>query len=255
MGGMNDDRAAGGGERGLSRIVVRRRAVLDDDTEPPHLRLTGDPSLRRDRLLAEKKRAEEVVDDTSAQLARGFAHGSANPTAPRPAMGRMTMILLIVALILLAPRLFGVAVAGLAGGLRFLVPAIIIGGGMYAAGRWVARRRASTSAHAAALALGHLEADARRRLQSIIDEWFRIDDTLGIGTALESAYARQPRSPELDRTRRAVIASIDAAMAAGHEALAELGDGGPVERLHRVDAADRAYLQLRFYREALDERA
>ncbi|PMC61391.1 hypothetical protein CJ204_11165 [Corynebacterium xerosis] len=254
MGGAKDDGSAGGGEQGLPRIVGRRRAVLDDDAEPPHLRLTGDPSVRRDQLLVKKQRAEQIVDDTSAELARCFAHGSARSAVPRPAMGRMTLILPIVALILLAPRLFGIAAAGLTGGLRFLVPAIVIGGGMYAAGRWFARRRASTSTHAAALALGHLEADARRRLQSIIDEWFRIDDTLGIGTVLESAYARQPRLPELDRTWRAVIASIDAAMTAGHEALVELGDGSPVERLHRVDAADRAYLQLRFYREALDER-
>ena len=139
------------------------------------------------------------------------------------------------------------------------------------------------------MVLDQLASDSRRRLTAIIDEWFRIDDTLGIGTALESAYAREPRSPELDRARRSIIDSIDDAMADGHDALAALGDmlgpggragfggqsgvgnmtGGPdaatnpdthaastaaanAEWLRRIDAADHAYLRLRFYRRALD---
>lgn len=275
----------GGGAAGPGGIVARRRAMLDDADEHPRLRVSDEPSGRHRRLLAAKQRADEVVADTSAELAatiEGTRPGRALSSmfaARQPAMSRLTVVLVLVALVLAGPRLFGALMAGMAGGAGLFILAVLVGGGLYVAGnRLFAGRRAEISGRYAASVIAQLEADARRRLRSIIDEWFRIDDVLGIGTALESAYSREPRSPELDRARQSIIASIDDAMDDGHRALAALGDGsggevgaapaGPVDpadpadpagrahladRLRRVDAADHAFLRLRFYRRALDD--
>ena len=305
MGGMDGGGAQGGGGRPLSGPVARRRAALDDADGPPHLRVTDEPAHRHRRLLAAKQRADAVVEETSAEVARSFGApgwgaiaspaSSGSPAssffpARPPAVSRLTLILVLVALVLIGPRLIGTLLAGLAGGAGLLILAIVAGAGLYVAGgRLFARRRAELAGENTAVVLDQLASDSRRRLTAIIDEWFRIDDTLGIGTALESAYAREPRSPELDRVLRSIIDSIDDAMADGHDALAALGDmlgpggragfggqsgvgnmtGGPdaatnpdthaastaaanAEWLRRIDAADHAYLRLRFYRRALD---
>ncbi|MFD5867694.1 hypothetical protein ACFWGD_03630 [Corynebacterium sp. NPDC060344] len=268
---------AGGPGRGWGRIVERRRAVLDDAHRPPQLRAPGDQPLRHRRLLDAKQRADAVIDDTSAELARGIGGGGGEMPGARgggigggvggvaeffsgrqPAMGRLTVILVLIAAVLIAPRLLGVVAAGLAGGAGLFVAAVAIGAVLYiGGGRWFAGRRAEIAGADAAATLDQLAADSRARLQAIIDEWFRIDDTLGIGTALESAYAREPQSPELDRARQSIIASIDSALADGHDALADLRSDLPGadlhQRLQRIDAADRAFLRLRFYRRALDD--
>lgn len=275
---------ASGGSRGVGRIVERRRSVLDDADRPPQLRAPGDQPLRHRRLLDAKQRADGVIDETSAELLLGIGGptggngggvgGSGGGggvaeyfTGRQPMIGRLTVILVLIAAALIAPRLIGAIAAGLAGGAGLFVAAIAIGAAIYVVGwRRLAARRAEIAGENAAATLDQLAADSRARLQSIIDEWFRIDDTLGIGTALESAYAREPRSPELDRARQSIIASIDSALADGHDTLADLrdilpghGHGGAAsgldlhQRLQRVDAADRAFLRLRFYRRALDD--
>lgn len=257
-------------EHAAARIAARRRAALDADAVPPRLTARGDEAMRHRRLLDDKRRADAAVDETSAALAAlipgdGDGDGS-RPGIGLPAIGWRGMIIALIAAVAVGPAVIRVLAAVLA---RAAVPLLLVAAvaaALYLVGRrWAATRRAGAGAAAARRVLEDMAAESRARLGAVIGEWFRIDDTLGIGTVLRPAYSAEESDSGLDRALRSIIASADDAMAAGHDALAALDDAGtagtadaggtvhPAELLRRIDAADHAYLRLRFYLRALEE--
>ena len=164
-------------------------------------------------------------------------------------------------LVVVAPRLFAGVLAWTSGGASVLFPLALAGFGAYFIGsRWYASKKPELTREGVEAALADLESDAAHRLRGVIEEWYLVDDTKGIGTLLERAYADGlDAEAELGQSRRNVVDAIDGALANGHaalEAVESVGSGavGYCERLARIDAADRAYLQLRFYRRALEAR-
>ena len=260
-------------------VVARRRAALSDDTgHRPHLSLDPGPGNWRRRVLEDKNAGDAVIAETSGQLERMIAEtgraagrdrGGAAGTGG-PVVGKLTMVALIVLLLVVAPRLFAGMLAWASGGASMLFPLALVGFGAYFVGsRWYASKKAELTRDGIETALTDMESDAAHRLRGVIDEWYLVDDTKGIGTLLERAYADGlDAEAELGQSRRNVVEAIDAALANGLSALeavesvdtaatvhgSEFGAVDHAERLARIDAADRAYLQLRFYRRALEAR-
>lgn len=257
-------------------VAARRRAALSDGTgHRPHLRLDPGAGSWRRRVLDDKIAADAAVAETSGHMAdlidrlgpsaggrgrRGLrGPGDGGDDAGARGVGKLTIVALAVLVLILAPRVLGGVLAWASGGASVLFPLALAGFAVYLAGsRWHARRRAELAGEGIGAALAEMEADAAHRLRGIIDEWHLVDDTRGIGTLLERAYAEGlDAEAELGQTRRTVVDAIDRALARGYAALANLdgaGAGDPAGRLARIDAADGAYLQLRFYRRALETR-
>lgn len=253
----------------LDEIVARRRTALDGAGSPPQLRATADPAGRDRRLLAAKRAGEDAVSETSADLEWFiFNTGPGSSAEDRtsifatrgPWPDRVSTIFAVIMVVILIPRLLGTGMTALAFGLgNALIFIVGIAFLLMVWRRWLVDRRLEIGAELVPAALAQLQSDSRRRLRAIIDEWLRIDDTLGIGTALESAYSRETQTPDLDRARQSIIDSVDDALAEGHDALDALDAEWITHRgvqsvlLERIDAADRAFLRLRLYRRALDD--
>lgn len=257
-------------------VVARRRAALSDDIgHRPQLRLDPGPGNWRRRVLEDKNTADAAIAETSGQLERMIADVSRGAGRDRggaagtggPVVGKLTLVALIVLLVVVAPRLFAGVLAWTSGGASVLFPLALAGFGAYFIGsRWYASKKPELTREGVEAALADLESDAAHRLRGVIEEWYLVDDTKGIGTLLERAYADGlDAEAELGQSRRNVVDAIDGALANGHaaleaveslEAVETVGSGavGYCERLARIDAADRAYLQLRFYRRALEAR-
>ena len=260
-------------------VVARRRAALSDDTgHRPQLRLDPGPGNWRRRVLEDKNTADAAIAETSGQLERMIADVSRGAGRDRggaagtggPVVGKLTLVALIVLLVVVAPRLLAGVLAWTSGGASVLFPLALAGFGAYFIGsRWYASKKAELTREGVEAALADLESDAAHRLRGVIEEWYLVDDTKGIGTLLERAYADGlDAEAELEQSRRNVVDAIDGALANGHAALEAVESVGAVEtvetvgsgavghceRLARIDAADRAYLQLRFYRRALEAR-
>ena len=215
--------------------------------------------------------ADAAIAETSGQLELMIADVSRGAGRDRggaagtggPVVGKLTLVALIVLLVVVAPRLFAGVLAWTSGGASVLFPLALAGFGAYFIGsRWYASKKAELTREGVEAALADLESDAA----GVIEEWYLVDDTKGIGTLLERAYADGlDAAAELGQSRRNVVDAIDGALANGHAALEAVESVGAVEtvgsgavgyceRLARIDAADRAYLQLRFYRRALEAR-
>ena len=263
-------------------VVARRRAALSDGTgHRPHLRLDPGAGNWRRRVLEDKNAADAAVTETSGQLAETIAGLDRRDGDPGrvmgdggvggPVVGKLTLVALIVLLVVVAPRMFAGVLAWTSGGASVLFPLALVGFGAYVIGSsWYTSKRAELTREGVEAALADLESDAAHRLRGVIEEWYLVDDTKGIGTLLERAYADGlDAAAELGQSRRNVVDAIDGALANGHAALEAVesvetvetvetvGSGAisHAERLARIDAADRAYLQLRFYRRALEARA